>query len=231
MPFWRLVRFVLVLLPCALLGSGDTVRLEKSLASAAESFLKAAPSFSAEETMRFRKVAGRDKWNTGSAISEYGFEVDAKGVHERRKVLRSSGEPDVKPTVNDAGQLLLLFEPSTIGRYEFHHARTAYVGPQSADVYEYQQVQGPDTVTISEQQKTFHGRTHGEVWVDSASYRLLRVTMDTERRDIRDHIEVDYVYTAAGAPMPVSALHREFHSDVVGAETLFSYRPISKSDR
>jgi len=224
------VRVFLLLLPCVLLGSEDTSRLEKSLSSAAESFLKAAPSFSAEETMRYRKAAGRDKWNSGSAVSEYGFEIDANGVHERRKILRSSGGPDVKPTVNDAGQLILLFEPSTIGRYQFHHARTAYVGPLAADVFEYQQIKGPDTVTISERQKKFHSRTHGEVWVESANYRLLRVTMDTERPNIRDHIEVDYVYTAAGAPMPVSALHREFHFDVVGAETLFSYRSLSKTE-
>jgi hypothetical protein len=222
------MQLFVLLMAGALLGSEDTSRLPRSLTSAAEAFLNAAPSFSAEETMRYRKTAGRDKWNAGSAVSEYGFEIDAKGVHERRKILRSSGGPAAKPTVNDAGQLLLLFQPSTIGRYEFRHTRTAYVGPQAADVFEYQQVEGPDTVTISERQKQLHTRTHGEVWVDSASFRLLRVTMDTERRDIRDHIEVDYVYTAAGAPMPVSALHREFHSDVVGAETLISYRPVAK---
>jgi hypothetical protein len=224
-----MVQLFLVLLAGALLGSEDTSRLTKSLTSAAEAFLKSAPSFSAEETMRYRKAAGRDKWNAGSAVSEYGFKIDAKGVHERRKILRSSGGPDAKPTVNDAGQLLLLFESATIGRYEFRHTRTAYVGPQGADVFEYRQIEGPDTLTISERQKQLHTRTHGEVWVDSASYRLLRVTMDTERKDTRDHIEVDYVYTAAGAPMPVSALHREFHSDVVEAETLFSYRPLAQA--
>ena len=144
------------------------------------------------------------EWHAGAAVSEYGFEIDAKGVHERRKIVRSSGGPDAKPTVNDAGQLLLLFEPATIGRYEFRHTRTAYVGPQAADVFEYRQVEGPDTLTIGEHQKKAHTRTHGEVWVDSAGFRLLRVTMETERHDIRDHIEVDYVYTAAGAPMPDS---------------------------
>ncbi len=219
---------VLILFSYALWGADDTSRLVQSLTSATAEFLKAAPSFSAEEIMRYRKAAGRDKWRAGSAVSEYGFQIDANGVHERRKILRSSGDPDAKPTVNDAGQLLLLFQPSTISRYVFSHARTAYVGPQAADVYEYRQVEGPDTVTISQQKKKFSSRTHGEVWVDSATYRLLRVTMDTERRNVRDHIEVDYVYTAAGAPMPVSALHREFHSDVVGAETLLTYRPLAQ---
>jgi hypothetical protein len=218
------------LLPFALLGSQDTSRITKALTSAAGKFLAAAPSFSAEETARYRKAAGPNKWETGSSVSVYGFEVDPKGVHERRKVLRSSGDPDAKPTVNDAGQLLLLFDDSTIGRYVFHHVRTAYVGPQAADVYEYRQVEGPNTVSVTERQKQFHSRTHGEVWIDSAANRVLRVTLDTVRRaDIRDHIEVDYVYTAAGAPMPISALHREFHSDVVGAETLFSYRPLANS--
>jgi hypothetical protein len=178
--------------------------------------------------VRYRKAAAWGKWNAGAAVSEYGFEIDANGVHEKRKILRSSGGPDAKPTVNDAGQLLLLFEPATIGRYEFRHARTAFVGPQAAEVFEYRQIEGPDTVTISERQKKLHSRTHGEVWVDSASYRLLRVTMETERGATRDHIEVDYVYNLAGAPMPVSALHREFHSDVVAAETLLSYQPVAK---
>jgi hypothetical protein len=207
--------------------SGGTQRLAKSLAAAAEAFLKAAPSFSAEETMRCRKAAPRGKWDSASAVSQYRFEVDGQRVREKRTVLRSSGDGELQPTVNEAGQLLLLFAPSTIGRYTFHHLRTAYVGPLAADVYEYRQVGGPDTITVKERQKNFHSRTRGEVWVDSATYRLLRMTMDTERPgEFRDHIEVDYDYTALGAPMPVSVLHREFHADVVNAETLFAYRRL-----
>lgn len=210
----------------------DTARLAESLTAAAKAFLAAAPHFSAEENMRYRKAAGGDKWDTAQAVSEYRFDIGPQGVHESRKVLRSSRDKDLKPTINDAGQLLLLFGPSTIARYTFVKDRTAYDGPQSAVVYRYEQVEGPETVTIQERQKKFRQQTHGEVWVDASTYRLLRVTLDAERRgDIRDHAEVDYVYGPDGAPMPVSALHREFHSDVVAAETLFTYRPLTVAIR
>jgi hypothetical protein len=226
---------LVILFPVALVlaaGSDDTARLVKSLTSAAQAFLTAAPSFSAEETMRYRRAKGGEKWDTGSAVSEYRFEINSGDVHESRKVLRSSGDKELKPTLNDAGQLLLLFESATIGRYTFRRLRTAYAGPDAADVFGYQQTEGPETLTVQERQKKFHSKTYGEVWVDRADYRLLRVTMDTERRgDIRDHIEVDYRYTAGGAPMPVSALHREFHAGVVDGETLFTYKPLPNVQR
>jgi hypothetical protein len=230
-----ILRFVLYglyfLLAFAYAGpaTDDTVRLTDALKSAAQAFLAEAPRFSAEEVMRYRKATGGDKWDTGQAVSEYRFEVDSAGVHESRKILRASRQ-DLKPTLNDAGQLLLLFEPSTIGRYKFVQDRTAYVGAQSAIVYRYEQVEGPETVTIQERQKKFRQQTHGGVWVDVKTYRLLRVTLDAGRRgDIRDHAEVDYAYGPDGAPMPVSALHREFHSDVVAAETLFNYKRLPDS--
>jgi hypothetical protein len=228
--FWELVlRRLCLLVACAasVRAADDTDRLAESLTSAAKAFLAAAPRFSAEEVMRYRKAAGGDKWDTGQAVSEYRFEIGPQGVHESRKILRSSRDKDLKPTINDAGQLLLLFESSTIGRYAFVKDRTAYDGPQAAVVYRYAQVEGPETVTIQERQKKFRQQTHGEVWVDASTYRLLRVTLDAERRgDIRDHAEVDYAYGPDGAPMPVSALHREFHSDVVAGETLFTYKPL-----
>jgi hypothetical protein len=218
---------VLVAFAAGVPAAGDTVRLIESLSSAAKAFLAAAPRFAAEENMRYRRAAGTDKWDTAQAVSEYGFEVSPQGVHERRKILRSSQEKELKPTIHDAGQLLLLFDPATIGRYTFVKDRTAYDGPQAAVVYRYEQVEGPETVTIQERQKKFRQQTHGEVWVDATTYRLLRVTLDAERRgDIRDHAEVDYVYDADGAPMPVSAFHREFHSDVVAGETLFTYKRL-----
>ncbi len=230
-PCWSLGRFFTLLLAATLLGAEDTERITKALISAAQAFRAAAPSFHAEEIMRYRKAAGRNKWDTGATIAEYGFAADGQTVRETRRIVRSSGTPDAKPTVSEAGQILLLFESSTIGRYVFHHSRTAYVGPVAADVWDYRQQEGPDTVTITDRKKKVTAQTNGEVWVDSASYRLLRVTMDTEHKDVRDHIEVDYVYTPTGAPMPVSALHRQFHSDVVGAETLVAYRWLSKPQR
>ncbi len=223
-----------LLLACAASAqaAGDTARLTESLASAAKAFLAAAPRFSAEEIMRYRKASGGDKWDTAQAVSEYRFEVGPQGVHEKRKILRSSQDKELKPTINDAGQLLLLFDAATIRRYAFQEDRTAYFGAQAAVVFRYEQVEGPETVTIQERQKKFRQQTHGEVWVDAATYRLLRVTLDAERRgDIRDHAEVDYVYSADGAPMPASALHREFHSGVVAAETLFTYGPLTGRER
>ena len=221
-------RICLLLAVAAGVGAADdTARLTESLTSAAKAFLAAAPGFSAEEIMRYRRAAGGEKWDTAQAVSEYRFEAGPLGVHEIRKILRSSALKELKPTINDVGQLLLLFDPSTIGRYAFRADRTAYFGAQAAVVYRYEQVEGPETVTIQERQKKFRQQTHGEVWVDASTYRLLRVTLDAERRgDIRDHAEVDYVYGPDGAPMPVSALHREFHSDVVAGETLFTYQPL-----
>ena len=204
----------------------ETDHLLRLLSRSANGMLEMGTRYVAEEKAVVRILRGPDRWESAEIISELRFHMGEQGLQESRKLIESSGSK-LKPPINDISQLILLFATATLNRFSFERNGIGFVGPEQAAVFRYSQHDGPESLTIREGRKRRTQPIHGEVWVRADGSAVLRVTVDVARGDdIRDHAEVDYITRPDGAPVPVSATHREYHNGDMVAETIFSYRQL-----
>ncbi|HEX5430681.1 MAG TPA: hypothetical protein VFW83_01845 [Bryobacteraceae bacterium] len=161
--------------------------------------------------------------------------ITMKNDAREKELLQESEKYGLIGAATDFGQLILLFTPHDIGRYEFLPEGPNQLGADRALVFRYLQVDGPDRLTEFDErgkERVRHMKFHGEVWVRPNDFLPLRITLfagDGEGADApREAATVDYQMSEYGALLPSSTDVRELRGGKLSAENTFTYSDFHK---
>jgi hypothetical protein len=128
----------------------------------------------------------------------------------------------------DYAPILLAFTRAGLARLVVKPAGARYYGAEEAFVFDWEQKEG-GLFDLSNG-KAVRRPMHGEFWVRRPDGQPLRVTAivehDEKGRRIRDEGDVEFVQSAAGIVVPVTAVHRRFIDDLFLTENLYRYGPF-----
>jgi len=170
-----------------------------------------------------KKVAGESQ--AQDALAKL---ITSHNDDRKRRALEQLQKYGLQGAATDFGQILLLFTRGNLERYEITAAGPRLLGTVPAQVFHYQQLDGPHALTV------FHGGSktqslsvEGEIWVREADGLPLRITMaatDTSTdATLREEATVDYAMSEFGALLPVETTHRELRTGVEVEENKFTY--------
>jgi hypothetical protein len=193
------------------------------------------------ELRRVTAVDGRTVQDAKRAQQELAAIVTAADDKRKKELLEQFEKYGLVGAVTDFGQLLLLFNSGDVPHYEFTYRRVANQGNARLLVFEYQQIDGPEGLTvITAQRGARRGqnpqtlRIGGEVWVRETNFIPVRITLATSQGSgpdlIREEASVDYSMSAYGVLLPFWTEHRELRGGKVVAENKFSYADFRKFD-
>ncbi len=197
-------------------------------------------SFSGEggalhELRRVTEVDGHAVRDSKKAQEELAAIVTASSDKRKKELLEQFEKYGLVGAVTDFGQLLLLFNSRDVLHYEFSYRRVEMQGAGRLLVFGYQQIDGPEGLTVIDGQ---HGdsaqtmRISGEVWVREIGYVPVRITLASSQGEgqemVREEASVDYAPTAFGALLPLRTEHRELRGGKVVVENHFSYTDFHK---
>jgi len=188
------------------------------------------------ELRRVTAVDGRTVQDSKKAQEELAAIVTAPGDQRKKELLEQFEKYGLVGAVTDFGQLLLLFNSRDVMHYEFSYRRTEMQGVARLLVFGYQQIDGPEGLTvITSQRDAAHDgeaaqkiRIGGEVWVRENNFIPVRITLATDQGQIREEASVDYSVSPFGALLPFWTEHRELREGKVVAENKFSYADFHK---
>jgi len=154
---------------------------------------------------------------------------------ERKLQLLKAFEPyGLSGEVTDFGQLILLFHPRSIARYEFALEGLETLGNVHTMVFRYKQIDGAGAVTVfdaSHKDAARGVRAEGRVWVVEDTYLPVRISMlstSGELNAVREEATVDYELSRFGVLLPSSTLHRETAGGRLVTENHFVYSDFHK---
>ena len=180
-------------------------------------------------------VDGKHIQDAKSAQQSLAKAVTASNDERKKQLLKDFEKHGLFGAVTDFGQLILLFSAREIGRYEFAYQRSERRGAANMLVFSYQQIDGPEALTLVEARKNDALRRlpiRGEVWVWEASYQPLKITMTGAQGEgaasVREEAVVEYSMSDYGALLPVTTEHRELRGGKVEAENMFAYTEFKK---
>lgn len=189
------------------------------------------------ELRRVTAVDGHTLQDSKKAQDELAAIVTAPDDKRKKELLEQFEKYGLVGAVTDFGQLLLLFTSGDILHYEFTYRRTENQGAAHLLVFGYQQIDGPEGLTvITAQRDTRRGesaqnvRIGGEVWVRENNFVPVRITLLTDKEEVREEASVDYTMSPYGALVPFWTEHRELRGGKVVAENKFSYTDFHKFD-
>jgi hypothetical protein len=189
------------------------------------------------ELRRVTEVDGRMLQDPRKAQDELAAIVTASDDKRKRELLEQFEKYGLVGAVTDFGQLLLLFTSSDILHYEFTYRRTENQGAAHLLVFGYQQIDGPEGLTvITAQRDARRGesaqnvRIGGEVWVRENNFVPVRITLATGQEEVHEEASVDYAMSPFGVLLPFWTEHRELRGGKVVAENKFSYTDFHKFD-
>ncbi len=115
----------------------------------------------------------------------------------------------------DFGQMLLLFRRRNLSRYNFQLAGGGRIGADETIMVDYEQKQGPESLTIFQGREAVHAQLAGTIEVRARDYLPLRITLRTKQvekdRDL-DYLyesSVEYYQSAYGVLLPASVTYRK----------------------
>jgi hypothetical protein len=191
------------------------------------------------EVRRVTEVDGRAVQDSKKAQEELAAIVTAPDDKRKKELLEQFEKYGLVGAVTDFGQLLLLFNSRDVMHYEFTYRRTEIQGVAPLLVFGYQQIDGPEGLTvITAQNGAQHGdsaqtmRMRGEVWVRESNFIPVRITLATGQGEgpeqVREEASVDYSMSSYGALLPLWTEHRELRGGNVVVENKFSYTDFHK---
>jgi hypothetical protein len=190
------------------------------------------------ELRRVTAVDGRTVQDSKKAQEELVAIITSPGDKRKRELLEQFEKYGLVGAVTDFGQLLLLFSSGDVTHYEFTYRRTEMQGIARLLVFGYQQIDGPEGLTVITPQRD-HARggetaqtmrISGEVWVRENNFIPVRITLAIEKDQIREEASVDYSMSPYGALLPFWTEHRELRGGKVVMENKFSYTDFHKFD-
>ena len=129
-------------------------------------------------------------------------------------------------TAVDFGQLLLLFQKSSLPKYTFAIVKTEMIGADSALVIFFAQQSGAASLHLNEAGKRSQSRLQGQIWVRASDNLPLRIELQAEREQkkarIRDEVRVDYERRQS-VLLPASVSHRRYLDNGLRAENIYEY--------
>jgi len=152
----------------------------------------------------------------------------------KRRALEQLEKYGLRGGATDFGQILLLFSRGNIERYEITAAGPRLMGTVATQVFRYQQLDGPQALTIFRAAATQRLSVQGEIWVREADGLPVRITMTAtdssgdKDKPLREEATVDYAMSAFGTLLPVETTHRELRAGEEVAENKFSYRDFHR---
>jgi hypothetical protein len=156
--------------------------------------------------------------------------VTGSDDQRKRLALQQFEKFGLRGGATDFGQILLLFSRNRLEHYEFTAAGPRLLGRVPAQVFHYQQLDGPQALTV------FRGNSsggsgpkpqrlsvQGEIWVRESDGLPLRITMTATDKPLREEATVDYAMSEFGTLLPVETMQRELRGDQQLAENHFTY--------
>ena len=129
-------------------------------------------------------------------------------------------------TAVDFGQLLLLFQKSSLPKYTFAIVKTEMIGADSALVISFAQQSGAASLHLNEAGRRSQSRLQGQIWVRASDNLPLRIELQAEREQkkarIRDEVRVDYERRQS-VLLPASVSHRRYLDNGLRAENIYEY--------
>src|SRR6185295_12141200 len=189
---------------------------------------------SLHELRQVTSIDGRKVTDPRKAQESLARAIAAKDEERLKEALQQLEKHGLRGAATDFGQLLLLFTRREIERYEFVARGNNMLNGEPVLVFSYQQVDGPEALTLVEgdkdgAQRRF--RAQGEIWTrpDFMSLRITIVASEGTGADARrQEAAVDYRMSDYGALLPVATAHREIRAGKTTAENLFSYAEFHK---
>ncbi len=163
-----------------------------------------------------------------------------KDEAKEKELLKDFEKHGLIGAATDLGQLIMLFTPRDIGRYEFTAQGPKLAGAVKALVFGYRQMGGPEALTLFDARKNDQAvkiRIQGEVWVREENLLPIRVTMSARDGEgppsapsavVQEEVTVDYEMSRYGALLPSAAEHRELRGGSLAAQNLFTYANFHK---
>jgi hypothetical protein len=161
--------------------------------------------------------------------------ITATDDERKARALQQLEKYGLRGGATDFGQILLLFSRGSVERYEFTAAGPRLMGTVATQVFHYQQLDGPQALTVYRGNAGAGGATtqrlsvQGEIWVREADGLPVRITMvatgsSTDKdKPLREEATVDYAMSAFGTLLPVETTQRELRAGEEVAENRFSY--------
>jgi hypothetical protein len=185
---------------------------------------------SLHELRQVISVDGRKVGDAKKAQDALAKIITLKDDARKRELLREFEKHGLLGAVTDFGQLILLFTPRNIQRFEFSARGPNQLGDTSALVFQYSQIDGPEELTLFEanaHDQPTRMRARGEVWVRADNFLPLRVTLSVSQGDgptaLHEEAAVDYAMSNYGTLLPTSTHHSELRGGKVVAENDFVY--------
>jgi hypothetical protein len=160
--------------------------------------------------------------------------VTGSDDQRKRLALQQYEKFGLRGGATDFGQILLLFSRGRLERYEFTAAGPRLLGTVPAQVFHYQQLDGPQALTVFRGNSGGGSETtpqrlsvQGEIWVRESDGLPLRITMaatdNNADEPLREEATVDYAMSEFGTLLPVETMQRELRGDQQLAENHFTY--------
>jgi hypothetical protein len=164
--------------------------------------------------------------------------VTASDDERKKRALQQLEKYGLRGGATDFGQILLLFSRGSVERYEFTAAGPRLLGTVATQVFHYQQLDGPQALTVFRGNSGAGAATtqrlsvQGEIWVREADGLPVRITMtatdSSADKPLREEATVDYGMSAFGTLLPVETTQRELRAGEEVAENKFSYRDFHR---
>lgn len=161
--------------------------------------------------------------------------VTSSDQERKRQLLKEFEKYGLMGEVTDFGQIILLFAPRSIGRFEFLAEGAEVLNGVRTLVFRYKQIDGPEAVTVfdaSKQDAAHAVRAEGRLWVLADTYLPVQVSILSTNGEgptaIREEATVEYALSRFGVLLPSSTLHRELRGGTLVTENHFMYSGFQK---
>jgi len=178
---------------------------------------------------------GRKVAETKKAQEALAKAMTASDDESKKDLLKRFESYGLSGAVNDFGQILLLFTRRNLERYEFTYKSTMMIGYDKALVFAYQQIDGPESLTVFDEKKHDAAsklKLEGEIRVRAEDFVPLQITLSAQQGDaplsLSEQAAVTYKMSKFGALLPVSTEHQELRNGKVVARNQFNYTDFHK---
>lgn len=161
--------------------------------------------------------------------------ITASDDGQKKELLKEFERYGLNGAVTDFGQILLLFTRRDLERYEFTARGARMIGYDRALVFSYKQLDGPEALTLFEQNKGDHAnrlRIEGEIRVRASDFVPLQITLAATQGDapnsIREEAAVTYAMSKYGALLPTATEHHELRNGKLVVQNDFTYADFHK---
>ena len=173
------------------------------------------------------QVDGKAVLPEEKALQKFRAVLGSKDDRAKSELQEDFDQANLAVAATDFGQLILLFTRANLEKYHFERESDAFIGAEHAIVLKFRQSAGQEGLRIEEPGKQVKQPLSGQLWVRTADYQPLRITLTTTRQlessEIRDEARVDYAPAAAGAVLPASVTYRRYVDNELKVENVSQY--------